>query len=83
MKQDALNALNEWAQYLGSLLQDNLMPKKEETESVTNTQHTVESIAEILDLDPSELLDLSKDNEKRTNKLKLLSEFLGHYELYC
>ena len=30
------DALNEWAQYLESLLQDNLMPKKEESESVTN-----------------------------------------------
>ena len=52
------------------------------TTVLQNTQHTVESIAEILDLDPSELLDLSKDNENRTNKLKLLSEFLGHYGLY-
>ena len=52
------------------------------TTFLQNTQHTVESIAEILDLDPSEVLDPSKDNEKRTNRLKLLSEFLAHYGLY-
>ncbi|OGV41584.1 MAG: hypothetical protein A3F46_10705 [Legionellales bacterium RIFCSPHIGHO2_12_FULL_42_9] len=46
-----------------------------------NTQHSVESIAEILDLDPSELLDSVNSNEKRTNKLKLLCDFLRQYDL--
>ncbi|OGV41155.1 MAG: hypothetical protein A3F46_09185 [Legionellales bacterium RIFCSPHIGHO2_12_FULL_42_9] len=46
-----------------------------------NTQHSVESIAEILDLDPSELLDSLNLNEKRINKLKLLSDFLRQYDL--
>jgi len=44
-----------------------------------NTNHTVESIAEILDLEPRELLDSQINNEKRINKLKLLSDFLGSY----
>ena len=48
-----------------------------------NTKHTVESIAEILDLDPSEVLDSKNNSEQRINKLKQLSDFLGHYGLYC
>ena len=46
-----------------------------------NTRHSVESIAEILDLDPSELLDSVQPNERRDNKLKLLSNFLNEYNL--
>ena len=48
-----------------------------------NTNHTIESIAEILDLDPSELLDSQNNNKRRINKLKMLSDFLGSYGLYC
>lgn len=47
-----------------------------------NTNHSVESIAEILDLDSSELLDSESDNPKRNNKLKLLVDFLSQYQLY-
>ncbi len=46
-----------------------------------NTQHSVESIAEILDLEPSELLDHVSFNEKRVQKLLLLSDFVSQYKL--
>ena len=47
------------------------------------TNHTVESIAEILDLDPSDLLNSQSSNAHRNHQLKLLSEFLADYGLCC
>lgn len=50
---------------------------------IANTNHTVDSLAEILDLDNEEMnLLLNLDNKKNAHyKLKVLSDFLTGYNL--
>ena len=48
---------------------------------LNNTRHSIDSIAEILDLDTNELLDGVNPDKNRAKKLELFSNFLTEYNL--